>query len=96
MSNINIDVEDNNSNNNYSNRGVPPKHNGSGTYVNKWMYIIIAFFFGGFGLHRAYAGKPWIMRLLFSWTGIPLIMSIFNILNAIFQSTDAYGRILVY
>ena len=45
---------------------------------NKWIAIIIAFFFGSFGVHKFYLGQiGWgIVYLLFCWTGIPAIIGI--------------------
>lgn len=45
---------------------------------NKWIAIILAFFFGGLGIHKFYLGQiGWgVVYLLFCWTGIPSIISI--------------------
>ena len=48
--------------------------------VNKAIYVIVALFLGGLGIHKFYADKfgqgPF--HLLFFWTGIPTIISIIH------------------
>lgn len=65
--------------------------------VNKVIYIVLAFFLGGLGVHKFYAGKigTGIIYLLFSWTFIPEIISIFEGIIAIFKTADANGDIMV-
>lgn len=45
---------------------------------NKWVAIILAFFFGAFGIHKFYLGQIGIgiIYLLFCWTGITAIIGI--------------------
>ena len=45
---------------------------------NKWIAIILAFFFGAFGIHKFYLGQigMGIVYLLFCWTGITAIIGI--------------------
>ena len=45
---------------------------------NKWIAIILAFFFGAFGIHKFYLGQigTGIIYLLFCWTGITAIIGI--------------------
>lgn len=65
--------------------------------VSKGIYIMLALFLGGAGVHKFYAGK-WIMGilyLLFSWTYIPIIISLFDVIIAILKPSDEYGRIYV-
>lgn len=65
--------------------------------VNKGMYIGLCLFLGGLGIHKFYAGK-WFQGLLyvaFSWTWIPVILSLFDLLFAAFQTPDHYGQIRV-
>lgn len=65
--------------------------------VNKGMYIALCLFLGGIGAHKFYAGK-WIQGLLyvaFSWTWIPVIISLFDLLGAMFKTPDQFGRIRV-
>ena len=44
--------------------------------VNKVIYIILAVFLGGFGVHKFYAGKMMsgLLHLLFCWTGILILL----------------------
>ena len=65
--------------------------------VNKGMYIALCLFLGGAGIHKFYAGK-WIQGLLyvaFCWTGIPVIIALFDLLGAMFKTPDQYGNIRV-
>jgi len=45
---------------------------------NKWIAILLAFFFGAFGIHKFYLGQigTGIIYLLFCWTGITAIIGI--------------------
>lgn len=45
---------------------------------NKWVAIVLAFFFGAFGVHKFYLGRigQGIIYLLFCWTCIPAIIGI--------------------
>jgi len=50
-------------------------------YKTKFKAIIIALFFGGFGLHRAYTGqRGLILSILFFWTGIPALIALIDII----------------
>jgi TM2 domain-containing membrane protein YozV len=60
--------------------------------VNKLMYIVLALFLGTFGIHKLYAGKPWILYLLFFWTGIPSIIAFIDIVVALFKPMDENGN----
>ena len=46
--------------------------------MNKWIYIILAVFLGGFGAHKLYAGKPFmfLLYLCFCWTFIPACVAL--------------------
>ena len=66
-------------------------------FVKKGTYIALCFFLGGIGIHKFYAGK-WIQGLLyvaFCWTGIPVIIALFDLLGAMFKTPDQYGNIRV-
>lgn len=61
---------------------------GMNTSTNKpslMVYIIIALFLGGLGIHHFYAGNKGrgIIYLLLCWTGLPVILSIFDIIGAV-------------
>lgn len=45
---------------------------------NRIVAALFAFFLGGFGAHKFYLGKIWlgVLYLIFSWTFIPVIISI--------------------
>lgn len=65
--------------------------------VNKVVYCVLAFFLGGFGAHKFYAGKigSGIAYLLFCWTAIPALIAFFEFLGALFKKADAAGNITV-
>lgn len=65
--------------------------------VSKGLYIMLCLFLGGVGIHKFYAGK-WFQGLLylaFCWTGVPVVLSVFDLLGAIFKRADRYGQISV-
>lgn len=65
--------------------------------VNKGVYIALCLFLGGLGIHKFYAGK-WFQGLLyvaFSWTGVPVVIALFDLLFAAFQKPDQIGQIRV-
>ena len=65
--------------------------------VSKGTYIALCLFLGGAGLHKFYAGK-WVQGLLylaFSWTGVPVILALIDILIAMFKTPDSNGEIQV-
>ena len=65
--------------------------------VKKGVYIGLCLLLGGAGLHKFYAGK-WIQGLLYlalSWTGIPVVLALLDLLVAMFKRTNGYGEIRV-
>ena len=65
--------------------------------VSKGTYIALCLFLGGAGLHKFYSGK-WIQGLLYlalSWTGIPVVLALFDLLIAMFKTPDSNGEIRV-
>ena len=65
--------------------------------VSKGIYIALCLFLGGLGVHKFYSGK-WVQGLLylvFCITGVPMVLSVFDLLFAIFKKSDEYGRIMV-
>ncbi|KXT84401.1 TM2 domain-containing protein [Streptococcus panodentis] len=70
---------------------------GQGRLVNKMVYALLAIFLGTFGVHQFYAGKigSGFMYLIFSWTGIPTIVSLFQGISALLRPADANGNIFV-
>ena len=66
-------------------------------FVNKGMYIMLCLFLGGLGIHKFYSGK-WFMGLLyvaFSWTGISVVLALFDLLGAMFKRTNEHGEFWV-
>ena len=73
---------------NFKKRGYP---------VNKVIYILIALFLGGFGIHKFYSGKviQGFLYLLFCWTYIPAVISFIEGILAIFNPADSQGNIYI-
>lgn len=65
--------------------------------VNKATYLVCALFLGGLGIHKFVASRPvqGIFYLLFSWTWIPLIISLCEFIIVCFYKKDEYGMISV-
>lgn len=65
--------------------------------VNKIIYIVLAVFLGGFGVHKFYAGKTMsgILHLVFCWTGIPHIIAIINAILTLFRPANEHGNIVM-
>lgn len=54
------------------------------------VYLLLALFLGGIGAHDFYIGKPvtGLIKLAFCWTGIPVIISLFNIIGALINKQN--------
>jgi hypothetical protein len=54
------------------------------------VYLLLALFLGGIGAHDFYVGKPvtGLIKLAFCWTGIPVIISLFNIIGALMNKQN--------
>ncbi|TWW13942.1 hypothetical protein LABALGNA3A7_01860 [Dellaglioa algida] len=87
--NINI-VNDNN------NSGANTLY-AAGKVVNKLVYVLVALFLGGLGVHKFLAGKigTGIIYLIFCWTGIPSLLGFVEAIIALFKTADSNGNIIV-
>ena len=65
--------------------------------VHKALYIVLAIFLGGIGIHKFYEKKAaaGILYLLFCWTFIPLLIAFFEGIRAAFLPADSNGYILL-
>lgn len=63
--------------------------------VGKVPYALLAFFLGGFGAHKFYAGKiGWgIGYLLLSWTFLPAVLAVIEMITGLCANSDPMGRI---
>lgn len=63
-----------------------------GKLKNKWIAIILALFLGGIGAHKFYEGKTGLglLYLIFCWTGIPVALSLIDILLLLAKPTEYY------
>ena len=94
QSNSGVNININNSSTNST--GVNYEGNGK-KVVNKWVYVLLAFFLGGIGAHKFYAGKigAGICYLLFCWTFIPAFIAFIEFIIGLCATPDSNGNILV-
>ena len=65
--------------------------------VSKGGYIGLCLILGGIGAHKFYSGK-WIQGLLylaFCWSGVPVVLALFDLVIAMFKRSDINGEIRV-
>lgn len=65
--------------------------------VNKYIYVILAFTLGSFGIHKFYARKYFlgILYLIFSWTTVPGFIGVIEAIGALFLHEDSNNNIQV-
>lgn len=82
---------------NSQNVSAPQAFVASGKVVNKVAYCILAFFLGGIGIHKFYAGKTGagVTMLLFCWTFIPAIIALIDFIVGLTKKSDANGNIII-
>ena len=92
QSGININVNNSNNSNNGQDAGTYGKK-----AVNKVVYCVLAFFLGGIGVHKFYAGKigAGVVYLLFCWTFIPGVIAFVEFIIGLTKHADDNGMILV-
>jgi TM2 domain-containing membrane protein YozV len=61
---------------------------------DKTIAIILTLFFGAFGIHKFYLGriKAGVLYLLFSWTFIPFLLALIDLIILLTYSKQKFGR----
>src|SRR4028118_1981663 len=66
---------------------------GKGKMVkDKTVAVVLAFFVGGFGIHKFYLGNnlAGVLYLLFSWTLIPSVIAFFDFIGLLLMSEQVF------
>jgi len=60
---------------------------------SKTTTALLAFFFGGIGIHKFYLGETMggLIYLFFCWTFIPLVLSLFDFLSVLLMSDEKFN-----
>lgn len=60
---------------------------------NRSIAILLTFFLGALGIHKFYLGYNFagVMYLIFSWTFIPALLSIFDFIGLLLMSDQAFN-----
>lgn len=68
-----------------------------GRVINKWAYVLIAFFLGGIGIHKFVTGYVFkgILYVLFCWTGIPALLALITTVVYLLKTPDMNGNVIV-
>lgn len=70
--------------------GHPSFINGLKGVKSKVAFVLLAVFLGGFGIHRMYI-NDWflgVVYLMFCWTGLPMIIALFEAIVIGLRSND--------
>lgn len=89
--NINIKNENASNNTGVNSSGIRLK------VVNKLVYILLAIFLGGIGIHKFYSGRTGlgVLYILFCWTVIPAVIGVIEGIIVIFKTADENGNIVI-
>lgn len=62
---------------------------------DKTFALVLAFFLGGFGIHKFYLGRTieGVMYLFFFWTTIPAFIAIYDIYVLAFMDRSEFDRL---
>jgi len=61
---------------------------------DKTIAIILCLVFGAFGIHKFYLGriKAGVLYLLFSWSFIPLLLALFDLISLLSHSRQKFSK----
>lgn len=61
---------------------------------DKTIAIILTLVFGAFGIHKFYLGKikAGVLYLLFSWTFVPLLLALIDLIVLLTYSKQKFGK----